>query len=156
MSLHGKSLLAGALGQTGGKIFHAFNPATNAPLAPDFHEASAGEVDHALHAAAAAFAIYRTRSGAERATLLETIAAEIEKLGDVLLHRANAETGLPLARLAGERARTCGQLRLFAQVARDGSWVDARIDPALPDRQPLPRPDLRRMLIPLGPVVVFM
>ena len=155
MSLHGKSLLAGALGQTGGKIFHAVNPATNAPLAPDFHEASAAEVDHALHAAAAAFANYRARSGAQRATLLETIAAEIEKLGDVLLRRANAETGLPLARLASERARTCGQLRLFAQVARDGSWVDARIDPALPDRQPLPRPDLRRMLIPLGPVVVF-
>jgi len=155
MSLHGRSLLAGVLGQTGGNIFHAVNPATNERLAPDFHEASVGEVAHALDAAATAFAIFRACSGAERAKLLEAIATEIEALGDELLHRANAETGLPLARITGERARTCGQLRLFASVARDGSWVDARIDPALPDRQPLPRPDLRRMLIPLGPVVVF-
>ena len=155
MTLNGKSLIAGTLGATGGKTFHAVNPATSARLAPDFHEASAAEVARALDVAATAFAVYRTCSGAERAKLLETIADEIEKLGDALLQRANAETGLPLARIAGERGRTCGQLRLFAQVVRDGSWVDARIDPALPDRQPLPRPDLRRMLIPLGPVVVF-
>ncbi len=155
MSLHGKSLLAGVLGQTGGKIFHAVNPATNERLAPDFHEASTSEVAQALDAAAIAFSIYRGCSGAERAKFLETIAAEIEALGDALLQRANAETGLPIARITGERARTCGQLRLFAAVARDGSWADARIDPAVPDRQPLPRPDLRRMLIPLGPVVVF-
>src|SRR5690606_28540093 len=84
-----------------------------------------------------------------------TIASEIEALGDELLQRAHAETGLPMARLTGERARTTGQLRLFAQLVREGSWVDARIDRALPDRQPLPRPDIRRMLRPLGPVVVF-
>ena len=155
MSLHGLSLLAGAQGTTGGKIFHAVNPATNTPLAPDFHEASATEVAHALDASALAFADYRARSGTERAKFLETIATEIEALGDALLQRANAETGLPLPRLTGERARTCGQLRLFASVAREGSWADARIDPALPDRQPLPRPDLRRLSIPLGPVVVF-
>ncbi len=155
MTLHGLSLIAGQQGQTGGKMFRAENPATSEKLTPDFHEASAGEVAAALDASAAAFAEYRQRSGAERAKLLETIADEIEKLGDALPQRANAETGLPLARITGERARTCGQLRLFAQVAREGSWVDARIDPALPDRQPLPRPDLRRMLIPLGPVVVF-
>ncbi|MBI5771655.1 MAG: aldehyde dehydrogenase (NADP(+)) [Verrucomicrobia bacterium] len=155
MSLHGLSLLAGAHGATGGKTFHAINPATSERLAPDFHEASAAEVSAALDASAAAFAIYRTLSGADRAKFLETIATEIEALGDTLLQRAHAETGLPLPRLTGERARTCGQLRLFASVAREGSWVDARIDPALPDRQPLPRPDLRRMLIPLGPVVVF-
>ena len=155
MTLHGLSLLAGVAGQTGGKKFHTVNPATNERLAPEFHEASDAEVAAALDASAAAFAVYRACSGAERAKLLETIATEIEALGDGLLQRANAETGLPLARITGERGRTCGQLRLFAQVARDGSWVDARIDPALPDRQPLPRVDLRRMLIPLGPVVVF-
>jgi len=155
MSLHGKSLIAGVIGQTGGKTFRAVNPATDASLDPEFHEASAAEANHALDAAAIAFADFRQRSGAERARLLETIATEIEALGDVLLQRANAETGLPLARITGERGRTCGQLRLFAQLAREGSWVDARIDPALPDRQPLPRADLRRMLIPLGPVVVF-
>jgi NADP-dependent aldehyde dehydrogenase len=155
MNLHGKSLLAGVPGQTGGKTFHAVNPATNTPLEPAFHEASPAEVDRAMTASGEAFAEYRTRSGADRAKLLETIATEIEALGDALPQRANAETGLPLARITGERARTCGQLRLFAQLAREGSWVDARIDPALPDRQPLPRPDLRRMLLPLGPVVVF-
>jgi NADP-dependent aldehyde dehydrogenase len=155
MTLHGRSFIADALGASGGKTFRAQNPATGEELAPHFHEASPSEVAAALDASAAAFAEYRTRSGAERAQFLETIAAEIEALGDALLQRANAETGLPLPRLTGERARTCGQLRLFAQVAREGSWVDARIDPALPERQPLPRPDLRRMLIPLGPVVVF-
>ena len=87
--------------------------------------------------------------------MLDAIATEIEGLGDVLLDRAHLETGLPLPRLQGERARTCSQLRLFAAVVREGSWLDVRIDTALPDRQPLPRPDLRRMLTPLGPVVVF-
>ena len=99
--------------------------------------------------------IYRQRTSLERAQFLERIAAEIEALGDALIERANAETALPAARLSGERARTCGQLRLFAQTVREGSWVDARIDTALPDRQPLPRPDLRRMLKGVGPVVVF-
>jgi alpha-ketoglutaric semialdehyde dehydrogenase len=155
MSLNGLSSIAGATGGTGGKTFRAENPATGERLTPDFHEALPAEVDAALNAAASAFEIYRARSAAGRAKLLETIATEIEAVGDALIQRANAETGLPVARITGERARTCGQLRLFAQVAREGSWVDARIDPALPDRQPLPRPDLRRMLLPLGPVVVF-
>ncbi len=155
MSLHGLSLLAGTSGTTGGKTFRAVNPATNSSLEPAFHEASAAEVNAALDASAVAFADYRARSGAERAKFLETIATEIEALGETLLQRAHAETGLPLARLTGERGRTCGQLRLFAQVAREGSWVDARIDPAMPDRQPLPRADIRRMLVALGPVVVF-
>src|SRR5688500_2172861 len=150
MTLQGLSLIAGAPGKTGGKTFRGENPATAQPLEPAFHEASIAEVDRALSAAENAFAVYRNNSGADRATFLEAIATEIEALGDALLQRANSETGLPLARLTGERARTCGQLRLFAQLVREGSWVDARIDPALPDRQPLPRPDLRRMLIPLG------
>ena len=98
---------------------------------------------------------FRNRSAQERAAFLERIAGHIEGLGDALIERANAETGLPVARLTGERARTCGQLRQFAQVVREGSWVDARIDTALPERQPLPRPDIRRMLKGIGPVVVF-
>lgn len=155
MSLHGLSLIAGGPGRTGGRTFHAVNPASAQPLEPVFHEAMPAEADEALDAAAAAFADYRARPAAERAHLLDTIAAGIEALGDSLLQRASLETGLPLARITGERGRTCGQLRLFAQLVREGSWVDARIDPALPDRQPLPRPDLRRMLLPLGPVVVF-
>lgn len=155
MNLIGTSLIAGQPGQRGGKTFQTINPATGESLDPVFHEASAVEVDTALRESSEAFARYRECPAAARAHFLETIAAEIEALGDTLLQRANAETGLPLARLQGERARTCGQLRLFARVVREGSWVDARIDPAQPKRTPLPRPDLRRMLIPLGPVVVF-
>ena len=87
--------------------------------------------------------------------LLETIVAQIMTLGDELLQRAQAETGLPLARLAGERARTCNQLKHFADVLREGSWTDAVIDTAEPQRQPLPKPDVRRVARPIGPVVVF-
>jgi NADP-dependent aldehyde dehydrogenase len=155
MSLHGKSILAGKTGQTGGKTFNAFNPATGESLEPKFHEASESEVDNALKASAEAFADFRSRPAEERAKFLETIASEIEALGEALIERGSAETGLPTARITAERGRTCGQLRLFASVVREGSWVDARIDTALPDRQPLPRPDIRRMLRPLGPVVVF-
>jgi NADP-dependent aldehyde dehydrogenase len=155
MTLHGRSLIAGQPGSPGGPAFHAINPATGAPLAPAFHEASAAEVEHALNEAYRAFLQYRAASGADRAALLEAIAAEIEALGETLVQRAHAETGLPPARLTSERGRTCAQLRLFAAVAREGSWVDARLDPAQPERQPLPRPDLRRMLQPIGPVVVF-
>ena len=108
-----------------------------------------------MELAQAAFATFRDITGAQRAAFLERIADEIAALGDELINRAHLETGLPPARLTGERARTMNQLKLFAQVAREGSWVDARIDTAIPDRQPAPKPDLRRMLMPLGPVVVF-
>jgi NADP-dependent aldehyde dehydrogenase len=108
-----------------------------------------------MEMAEAAFTKYRATSGAVRALFLERAADEILALGDVLIRRAHLETGLPEARLFSERGRTMAQLRLFAQVAKEGSWVDARIDRAQPDRQPLPRPDLRRMLLPMGPVVVF-
>jgi NADP-dependent aldehyde dehydrogenase len=155
MNLPGTSLIAGTRGRTGGRSFKAMNPATGTALEPAFHEASDAEVAQAMEAAAAAFVDYRARPATKRAEFLECIAATIEALGDALIERATAETGLPAARITGERGRTCGQLRLFAQVVREGSWVDARIDPALPDRQPLPRPDLRRMLKAVGPVVVF-
>ena len=155
MNLQGTSLIAGTRGQATGRSYRAVNPATGEPLEPEFHEASDAEAGRAMDAAAAAFDIYRQCSSLARAQFLERIAVEIEALGDALIERANAETGLPAARLSGERGRTCGQLRLFAQTVREGSWVDARVDPALPDRQPLPRPDLRRMLKGVGPVVVF-
>jgi alpha-ketoglutaric semialdehyde dehydrogenase len=98
---------------------------------------------------------YRETDLETRAAFLEAIAAEIEALGDELIQTAMAETGLPQARITGERGRTCGQLRLFAQVVRRGDWIGARIDPAMPERTPLPRADLRQRFIPLGPVVVF-
>ncbi len=154
MALHGLSLIAGRPAP-GGKGFRAVNPASGEPTGVEFHEALPAELDEAVGSAVAAFESYRSASGAARAALLERIAEEIEALGEGLLDQARLETGLPLARLAGERARPCGQLRLFASLVREGSWIEARIDPALPDRKPLPRPDLRRMLIALGPVAVF-
>ncbi len=155
LSLHGFSLVAGEPGAPGGKTFRAVNPAGGPALGPHFHEASPVEADRALELARAAQATFAETTPEIRATLLEAIAGQIEELGETLIARAAAETGLPVARLTGERARTCGQLRLFAQLVREGSWVDARIDPALPERKPLPRPDVRRMLRPVGPVVVF-
>lgn len=118
-------------------------------------EASIADIDAALEAADRAFEQFRTVPGEQRAVLLEQIAVELEALGDELLDVAHAETALPVAeRLMGERARTIRQLRLFADMAREGSWVDARIDRANPDMKP-PRPDIRRMLVPIGPVAVF-
>ena len=155
LSLHGKNILGGVLADTAGHTFHAISPLNGETLEPAFHEASHAEVDRALAHAEDAFGIYRRTPAETRAVFLETIAEEILALGDALLQRAHQESGLPLDRLTGERGRTAGQLRLFAGIVREGSWVDARIDPGLPARLPLPRPDLRRMLVPLGPVGVF-
>src|SRR5215217_5174717 len=144
MNLHGKNLIAGE--QSGqGEAFRAIDPSTSQPLPGDFHEGTAAEADAALSAAHEAFQTFRKTDGKTRAVLLDAIAANIEALGDGLLERANAETALGLPRLTGERARTCGQLRMFARLSEEGSWVDARIDRAIPDRKPLPRPDIRRL-----------
>jgi 2,5-dioxopentanoate dehydrogenase len=116
--------------------------------------ASAEDVDRACVHAAEAFRDYSRRSGAERAQLLRRIAQGIEDLGDPLIDCVMRETALPRARIVGERARTCMQLRLFASVAEEGSWVDERIDVEDPGREP-PRPRIRSLLRPLGPVVVF-
>lgn len=140
---------------TGDKPLKAINPATGETLEPAFAFASEADVDRACDLAAAAFDGYRNASYEARAVFLETIAQNILDLGDELLVRANAETGLPLPRLTGERGRTVGQLRLFANVVRAGEWLDLRIDPAMPDRTPLPRSDLRMRQIPIGPVAVF-
>jgi NADP-dependent aldehyde dehydrogenase len=141
--------------EAAGKPFRAISPLDSQALDPEFHEVGLTAVDAALEAAEDAFVTFRKTSPEQRAAFLEQIADEIVAIGDVLLERAHRETGLPLDRLTGERGRTVGQLRLFAQIVREGSWVDARVDTALPDRRPVPKPDLRRMLIPLGPVIVF-
>lgn len=133
----------------------ASNPASGEELEPFFSEASSGEVDSAAALAAEAAIPFGKLSGRSKALFLRAIAAEIEGLGDALVERATAETALPAARIQGERGRTCGQLRMFADLVEDGSWVDARIDHADPDRQPVPKPDTRSMLRPLGPVAVF-
>ncbi len=134
----------------------AFNPGTNSDIPePVFGLGGANEVDCAAELAAAAFDPYRNLPFSLRAQFLETIAENIMSLGDTLIERAHAETGLPIARLQGERGRTIGQLKLFAQVIRDGAFLSASIDPAQPNREPLPRADLRLCKIPLGPVAVF-
>ena len=112
-------------------------------------------IEQALQNSSQAFETYKMLSGQKRAAFLDTIADEIEAIGDPLLEVAAAESNLPLARFKGERGRTCGQLRMFAKLLREGSWCEATIDKALPDRTPMPRVDLRRMLIPIGPVAVF-
>jgi len=138
-----------------GSGFRARDPTSGAALYPEFAEATATEVEAAARAAGDSFESVAAVPPKRRATFLRAIAKQLEALGDALLERGESETGLPRPRLTGERARTANQARLFADLIEEGSWVEARIDRALPDRKPLPRPDLRRMLVPLGPVAVF-
>lgn len=155
ISLQGLSLVAGSVVSESGKTSHAVNPATGESLAPAYHEILDADLARACEEAGQAFLEFRKTSGSERAELLRAIALEIEGLGDALLDRYTAETGLPRGRAKGERARTCGQLRMFADLVEDGSWADVRIDQADPDRKPLPKPGTRMMLRAMGPVAVF-
>lgn len=149
------SILLGARALGSQAFFNAIDPATGDVISPPFASAGKAEVDAACALADAAFASYCDTDPEGRAAFLETIAENIIAIGDTLIDRAVRESGLPRARIEGERGRTVGQLRLFASVVREGSWAQATIDPALPDRQPLPRPDLRRRHVALGPVAVF-
>lgn len=155
MELLGTSIIGFARGEDAGGTFHAFDPRTGHEVEPAFHAASLQELARAAELADTARIPFAQTPGRQRATLLRAIAANIEALGDTLLERASLESGLTVERFAGERARTCGQLRMFADLLDEGSWVDARIDHAIPDRQPVPKPDVRSMLRPLGPVAVF-
>lgn len=137
------------------KALRSFSTVKGDFLPGDFAVATDNEVEAALQGAVSAFKDYSQTSATERATFLETIALEIMELGEELIERAHLESGLPLARLNGERDRTVGQLRLFAAVLKEGSYVEAVIDPGLPERKPLPRADIRRMNMPIGPVAVF-
>ena len=135
--------------------FRSVNAATGEPVGDPFDLHGVADVEVACRAADAAFDAYRATTAEARAVFLERIADEIVAIGDSLIEQAMLESGLPRPRLEGERGRTVGQLRLFAGVLRQGGWMGLRIDPALPDRAPLPRPDLRLRMIPLGPVAVF-
>lgn len=135
--------------------FRATNPATGETLEGEYCEASVGEIDAAARAAERAFEPFSTLHPIRRAEFLRAIAQQILALGERLLDRAAAETALPPARLESERARTVSQILLFAGLLEEGSWVEARIDRALPDRKPQPRPDIRRQLFAIGPVAVF-
>lgn len=154
-TLTGHSLVAGHDLEGAAGSFSAVDPSTGTALDPEFTALSVDQVRAATAAAATAFPQYRASTPAHRAEFLEAVAEAIEDLGEELLERAHAESGLPLARLTGERARTTSQLRLFADVVRLGDHLGVRVDPALPDREPLPRPDLRMRQVPLGPVAVF-
>ena len=153
--MHGGHIIAGKAVTTSAGTFEALAATTGEPLGPAFADGGAADADAALRAAAAAYEPYRALSPADRARFLRRIATEIEALGDTLIERTMHETALPEARLTGERARTTGQLRMFADLLEDGSWVGARIDRGDRGRKPLPKPDLRRGAVPLGPVVVF-
>lgn len=149
------SILIGALEEASAETFTAIDPSTGQSIGPDFSAAASDHVERACALADAAFASFSETGLEQRAAFLEAIADGIAAIGDPLIERATAETGLPRARLEGERGRTIGQLRMFAAFVRAGDWVHATIDPALPDRAPLPRPDLRRRHVALGPVAVF-
>lgn len=139
----------------GGEAFKAFDPAKNVALEPSFASATLADVDRAADLAAVAAPVLARLSGAGRAKFLRAIATNLEAKADDLVARAMQETALPEVRLKGEVARTVGQLRLYGEAAEKGTWLDARIETALPDRKPLPKPDHRSLLRPLGPVVVF-
>lgn len=155
MELLGTSFIGSSRSGKADKTFSAFNPRESKPIAPVFYESSTADLEHAARLAAASAPILRNMQPVLMAEFLETIAEEILALGEELLARASAESGLDIARLTGERARTTNQLKMFASLVHEGSWVDARIETALPDRKPLPRPDLRRVLRGIGPVAVF-
>ena len=139
----------------GSKFQQAINVVTQTYFEEKFPIADQATIDLALDKATKAFQSYRKWSPAQRAALLEKIAQNIIDLGETLVKRTMAETGLPEARILGERGRTTGQLNMMAAALRNGTWEENFIDLANPDRQPLPKPDLRKRLIPLGPVVVF-
>ncbi|HEV8484659.1 MAG TPA: aldehyde dehydrogenase (NADP(+)) [Blastocatellia bacterium] len=153
--LTGKSIIGYRRGTQEGNPSYGYNPASGEQMAPAYFPASAAEVDLAAQLAGRAFASYRRLPGRKKAAFLRKIAEGIEALGEILVTRGSQETGLPAGRITMETGRTCGQLRLFADLVEEGSWVDARIDRANAQRQPLPKPDVRSMLQALGPVVVF-
>lgn len=162
MTLTGYSIIAGQTSNTSTAAawrekenFTAMNPATGQPFGPEYVSAEEQDIERAAFAAEQAFAIYGKLSGKKKAALLRDIANGLEQIREALIERANLETALPVPRLQGEVTRTANQMRLYADVVEEGSWVMAHIDRALPNRTPLPRPNLRSMLKPLGPVVVF-
>lgn len=154
MELHGRNLI-GSSTVGGDTTFTASNPTVGSPLPTSFHEATSQHVDRAVREAGRAFDAFRRKTPETRATFLEHIAAALEDESDRIVDRATRETGLSEGRLRGELTRTTNQLRMFADLVREGSWVDARIDRGDPDRTPTAKPDIRRMLVPLGPVAVF-
>jgi alpha-ketoglutaric semialdehyde dehydrogenase len=155
MQINGDMLIGGSAVHGTKGTLRAFDPVHNNEIEPAFGAGSAADVEQACELAAQAFDAYRQTSLETRARFLEAIAENIVALGDALIERAHIESALPKARLEGERGRTVGQLKLFASLVREGRWLTATLDSALPERKPLPRSDLRLQKIPVGPVAVF-
>ncbi|AMC10794.1 aldehyde dehydrogenase [Lutibacter profundi] len=151
----GKNYIGNVLSSIGNVTFKTFNPQTNAENEIIYSEASTIEIEKAVELATKAFKIFRTTSGTKKSEFLNEIATEIEALGDELIQTYCSETGLPEGRAIGERGRTLFQLRAFANLVKEGSWVEATIDTAQPNRLPIPKVDIRKMDVPLGPIVVF-
>ncbi|MBS1708611.1 MAG: aldehyde dehydrogenase (NADP(+)) [Armatimonadetes bacterium] len=155
MVLTGNQLIGFAESCEGERTLRAYAPAQGVDVEPSFALSVTSEIERAMTLADRAFDTFGSTSQTTRAALLDRIADNIEALGDALVERACLESALPAGRITGERGRTTAQLRMFAGLLRDGTWRDATIDLPQPDRQPAPKPDLRRILVPLGPVVVF-
>jgi NADP-dependent aldehyde dehydrogenase len=153
--LTGKNYIGNSLSANGIKTFKTFDPKENTENKQVFYEASSDEINQAVELAHQAFQIYRTIKSSKKSKFLKAIAIEILNLGDSLIHLVMKEAGLSYERVIGERARTLWQLQMFADLLDNGSWVEASIDTAVDDRKPNLKPDLRKMLIPIGPIVVF-
>ena len=151
----GKNYIGNQLSAKGTKTYKTFNPQLNLENNPIYTEATKEEIDEAVALASKAYKSFRQTSGKRKAEFLNTIADEILALDSELIETYCSDTGLPEGRAMGERGRTVGQLRTFAELLQEGSWVEAAIDTPQPDRQPMPKSDIRKMLVPLGPVVVF-
>ncbi|WP_289064085.1 aldehyde dehydrogenase (NADP(+)) [uncultured Zobellia sp.] len=151
----GKNYIGNELSANESNTYKTFDPKLNLETEWAFYEATKEEIDAAVQKAHEAFLNYKNFSGVKKAQFLEAIAEEIEALGDELIQTYCKESGLPEGRAIGERGRTMGQLKAFAQLLKEGSWVEATIDTAQPDRKPLPKIDLRKMLLPIGPIAVF-
>src|SRR3984893_5915889 len=155
LKLLGRSIIGIGRGESAAGAFQGINPTTGEQLEPTYFAASGKEVDRAAQLASQAFAIYRECSGKTKAAFLRRIADNIEQLGETLVTRAVEEPAVPPARIRTETGRTCNQLRMFAELVEEGSWVDARIDQADPNRTPLRKPDEKSDTWPSGQVVVF-
>ena len=151
----GKNYIGNLLSSTSKVTFKTFNPQTNLENEIDYSEASNIEIEKAVELATAAFKIFKSMPGVKKSKFLNEIANEIEALGDNMIQVYCSESGLSKERALNERGRTIFQLRSFAKLVEEGSWVEASIDKSDPNRQPIPKVDIRKMLVPLGPVVVF-
>ena len=151
----GKNYIGNSLSAKGSKTYTTFNPQLNKENDATFIEATNDEIGEAVRMAEKAYMEFSKMGGAKKAAFLNAIADGILALDDLLIKTYCSETGLPEGRAMGERGRTVGQLRSFASLVEKGSWVEATIDTAIPERTPIPKPDLRKMMMALGPVVVF-